>query len=375
MGRNPHFDEKHLPIEERMLARGWMDKPGAFALVDGQFGSTGKGLAEQVLALHVGYRATCVTTNAGPNSGHTIYDDQSGQKYVTKQIPSFNVALWRRPDRPNLYINGGAMLDPDILRHEANEFAISPFIHPAAAAILPEHKEINDGRILAIASTNKGTGPALAAKIMRDRFAVAENRHEFRDYAQLERVWDWTRDIVFVSTAQGYSLGLNSGFYPYTTCRECTVQQALADANIPARRLRKVLATYRTYPIRVGNTRAGFSGGHYPDQREIEWAELGVEPETTTVTRRVRRVFTWSDEQFIRSTRANEPDAVFLNFLNYFKSVLDAQTFLERVWRTYVQVMRRDPDFFMLGFGPRHTDVTVAFDLNEAMLQVAAKLN
>ena len=73
--------------------------------------------------------------------------------------------------------------------------------------------------------------------------------------------------------------------------------------------------TCRSYPIRVGNTDKGTSGGWYPDQQETTWEALGVEPELTTVTKRVRRVATWSWQQFTDAVRANEPDAIWLGFI------------------------------------------------------------
>ena len=371
-GPNPLYV---APIPERLRAKGWFSDYGAYVLVDGQFGSTGKGLAEQCLALMFGSRVTHVTTNAGPNSGHTTYDHDTGGKIITKQIPSFSTTLARLNRQPQLILNAGALVDPDILLAELRAFpGIRLQVHPHAAAILPEHKEAPISSILQVASTNKGTGPALAAKVLREKFAVVEHRHEFRRIPQSAANWNWDRHCVFVSTAQGFSLGLNSGFYPYTTCRECTVQQALADASIPARRLRKVIATYRTYPIRVGNTQAGSSGPGYPDQIELDWATLGVEPETTTVTGRVRRVFTWSDIQFTQSIQANEPDAFFLNFINYFKTVHEAQSFVVRVWELYKSVRGGDPDFIMLGFGPRHSDVACVLTKEEAMMAIAERM-
>src|SRR5690606_13722124 len=145
-------------------------------------------------------------------------------------------------------------------------------------------------------------------------YSLADKRH-------WDRPWRWERDVVFVETAQGFSLGLNSArFYPHVTTRECTVGQALADARIAPSRLRKVAACYRTYPIRVGNSpEGGYSGDVYPDQHETSFADMGQPEEMTTVTKRVRRLFTWSREQFRESVAANEPDVLFINFANYVR--------------------------------------------------------
>jgi adenylosuccinate synthase len=44
-----------------------------------------------------------------------------------------------------------------------------------------------------------------------------------------------------------------------------------------------------------------------------------VKPELTTVTKKVRRVFTWSWDQFTQSVIACQPSEVFLNFCNYLE--------------------------------------------------------
>jgi adenylosuccinate synthase len=265
---------------------------------------------------------------------------------------------------PRLYLNAGAMIDPVILYDELQHISGTElYIHPHAAVIRAKHYDAR-ASLDRIASTQKGTGPALADKIMREKFSVAENVHDLEGFT-LSRGDFLATGVIFLSTAQGMSLGINSGFFPFTTCRECTVQQALSDARMPARSLRKVIATFRTFPIRVGNTALGSSGGWYPDQQEISWKDLGVPPETTTVTGRQRRIATWSMRQFHECLAVNDPDALFINFLNYLKTPFEAAKFVTDLVNRYKQHMKRDPDFVMLGFGPKSTDVETAFHLDD----------
>jgi len=162
---------------------------------------------------------------------------------------------------------------------------------------------------------------------------------------------------VFVETAQGFSLGINSArFYPHTTSRECTVMQALSDARIPARMLKRSVACFRTFPIRVGNTVTGHSGGHYEDQAETRWEEIGQPPELTTVTKRVRRVFTWSRIQFRECIAANQPDLIFLNFCNYLREVGVSQR-VNEILDDYFHVTGRYPEAILGGFGPKCEDI------------------
>src|SRR5690554_3156172 len=72
---------------------GWFSVPGAYVSVDGQFGSTGKGVINGLLAELFPTRVDVVVSNAGPNSGHTAYLE--GEKIVLKQLPTFGVVARR----------------------------------------------------------------------------------------------------------------------------------------------------------------------------------------------------------------------------------------------------------------------------------------
>jgi adenylosuccinate synthase len=126
-----------------------------------------------------------------------------------------------------------------------------------------------------------------------------------------------------IEGAQGFSLGINSGFYPFCTSRDTGPARFLSDCAVPHTLLRIVVGTARTYPIRVGNTPGGFSGGGYFDQHELTWESLGLKPETTTVTGRERRIFSFSNQQILEAIQAFRPDCVFLNFCNYIGTADD----------------------------------------------------
>lgn len=357
------MSDQFAAIKDAFVRFGWFQFPGAYALVDGQFGSTGKGALATLIGALFGDKINIVTTNAGPNSGHVGYlpGGPESAKILTQQIPvAAAVAHVLFPRNPPLaYLNGGAVIDPRILANEALDYGFNYrnlWVHPNAAIIDPEYKD-DVPSLKAIASTNKGVGQAIARKVLRE-----DNVAKFRGGAlgPLPRVgvleWDWTKDVVLVETAQGFSLSINSGFFPFTTSRECTVMQAIADARIPVNRVRKTIMALRSYPIRVGNTAQGQSGGCYSDQKEIQWADIGAEPELTTVTKRVRRLFTWSRQQFREAVVANQPDVLFLNFFQYLKKPEQAP-FVLRLLQDYWDVMGTNPEFLLLGNGPRPEDV------------------
>lgn len=312
---------------------------GIHCVVDGQFGSTGKGvlaawLAEQAVLRGVKFQG--VISNAGPNSGHTFYDGNT--KHVLKQLPTFAVASYLIGESIPVFLSGGAVIDPEILTDEAICYpGIEIWVHPAAVVVDQSDKSAeHSGSVAAVAGTRSGTGAAIARKVLRDPSAVfgAYFLDNFLP-ANIKMGWPIGAAQVmefpyFMEISQGFSLGINQGFYPKTTSRECTVSQGLADAGLPPHSIEKVYLSMRTFPIRVGNVDGYDSGGGYSDQREINWSDIGVEPELTTVTKRPRRIFTWSDTQALAAMMANQPDFVFLNFMNYLKDE-EQGPFLERV--------------------------------------------
>lgn len=331
-----------------------MSKPGAFVLVDGQYGSTGKGLAAQVLAECAGHMFHAVTSNAGPNSGHTSYIN--GKKVVLQQLPTFGVACDHYGYVIPIYMNAGAIIDLDRMEEEIREYMHEDeavHIHPTAAVVTPEAIEAEKELKGAVGSTGKGTGGALAQKIMRNKGAVMQDHpRPWINYS----VMPYSPEAnYFVEVSQGFSLSINAGgFYPYCTSRDCTVAQALSDARLHPNDLRGSMMVLRTYPIRV----AGTSGGCYSDQEETSWEALGVEPEITTVTKKVRRVFTWSDIQYMAALQINRPTMLFFNFLNYLP-LKDVDDWVQEKISIYRIVMNRDPDLVLGGFGPRSEDVKV----------------
>jgi adenylosuccinate synthase len=180
------------------------------------------------------------------------------------------------------------------------------------------------------------------------------------DTLSLNREMSFGKTVV-VEVPQGFSLSLNaSGFYPYTTSRDCTLQQGLSDAGIHPRYFHRSMAVIRTYPIRVGNITdgngvIGYSGDVYLDQQETSWSALGQPEERTTVTKRVRRVFDFSAVQYWEMLEYSEPDYVFLNFLNYMNA--DQVRVLEERMDNVERSLRIKPVRFY-GYGPASHDIS-----------------
>lgn len=341
-----------MNLEIRHALDRWFEEPGAYVLVDGQYGSTGKGLIAGALAECFWQRVDFVVSNAGPNSGHTSY--YKNARIVLKQLPTFSVVARYSSlmqDRIVTMLSAGAVINRTVLRRELLAHNILRLdVHPAAAIIEEESVDLDQINVYNIASTGQGVGPALERKLRRVPEAIYAIQQPMEHYTR--------RGIYFLEIPQGHSLGINSGFYPHVTARECSASQALSDAGMPPSFHRKTIMSVRTFPVRVGNTENS-SGPHYEDQEETSWEALGVEPELTTVTGRVRRIFTWSHEQYRQALLVNDPSVVFLNFVNYLNEH-DVDNFvIDNVLRPYQNVFGRNPEAILLGFGPRSSDIFV----------------
>jgi adenylosuccinate synthase len=343
----------------------------ASVVIDGQFGSTGKGLAAAYQCLNdrnTQWSKVICTTNAAPNAGHTtVLSD--GTKFVTFHMPTMAVIRVE----PLIYLNAGAIIDMTVLKEEIETLKINPSritIHPNAAVITDEDKEYEKSKssgVTAIASTQKGVGRALAKKVMRESkvakdYALALSSMGITvgeiDLNSLMRN-GWAVDV---ETPQGMSLSLNNGFYPHCTSREVSVSQSLSDACIHPSYLGRTLAVIRTFPIRVGNIididgkTIGFSGGGYPDQVELDWSEFqGVEPEKTTVTQRIRRIFTFSETQYHVMMSRFKPDIIHMGFCDYLKSVDHFDHMMNKIRRVHA-THGRHPEI-LCSFGPSVDDV------------------
>ena len=135
------------------------------------------------------------------------------------------------------------------------------------------------------------------------------------------------------------------------------------------------MMTVRTFPIRVGNIVdetgqvLGYSGGVYPDQQEMTWEDFpNVAPERTTVTKRIRRIFTFSDQQYRDSVARLRPDIVHVGFCDYLRNIDE--------FKNLFNVMARANSYYgvsphvVCSFGPCTTDVV---DVAEAFQRISQK--
>jgi adenylosuccinate synthase len=300
-------------------------------ITDLQYGSTGKGLIAGVLAKRD--RVDTVVTAWAANAGHTFIDS-GGRKFVHTMLANGVVS----PSLQRVLIGPGSVIDPVNLLREINDCrdllgGVDILIHPHAAVITQEHRDREAGPMTKIGSTKKGVGEAAIQRIRRDpanqNIAATSIGPELDPFVctpiEYRNALDAAR-MVQVEGAQGFSLSMYHGFYPYCTSRDVTPAQILADCGIPVHWLTHVTGTLRTFPIRVANrygedgTMTGWSGPCYDDQYEMSWDQLGRSAELTTVTKLPRRLFSFSLKQLHDAVWQTGADELFLNFVNYLPS-------------------------------------------------------
>jgi len=338
-------------------------------IVDLQYGSTGKGLLVGYLAENGPYDA--VVTGWAPNAGHT-YIAKDGRKFIHTHLANGIVG----PAVRKVFLGPGSLINPAQLLEEIEQCRdiiekkdIQIYIHPHAAIVTERHIEEEAGPMTKIGSTKKGVGAAMIQRIRRnpDDQNVAAGCKELKDYVCT--VDEYRKELkdseyVLVEGAQGYGLSMYHGFYPFTTSRDVSIWQILADSGIQAAdvldkyKITKIraLGTCRTYPIRVANrfddqgTQVGYSGPCYDDQEEITFESIGQKTELTTVTKLPRRIFTFSGQQIKEAIDHNGVYEVFLNFVNYVRTEVELIDIIQRIERKDTQVR-------WIGTGPTYQDV------------------
>jgi adenylosuccinate synthase len=327
-------------VEERGLGIRMTSGSGKVTVVvGGQYGSESKGavtawLAEQIQGPLMAVRV------AGPNAGHTAVGVLDDKAWALRAIPAVAV----RNLQAGLVISAGSEVDPVVLADEIEQLEAAGYrvldrlwVDPQATWLGPEfiEQEKQLGIQARIGSTSKGIGAARAARIMRtadlvgDRLADDERlgkmgqlRVEF-DTAELLHQHLREGGDVLIEGTQGYGLGLHAGYYPQCTSSDCRAIDFLAMAGISpwATEVESVepWVVCRTFPIRV----AGNSG---PLHEETTWEQLAeesggyIQPERTTVTKKIRRVGRWDPHLVRRALAANGGPAttrLFLGFVDY----------------------------------------------------------
>lgn len=299
-------------------------------IVGGQFGSEAKGhitkrYIKNVLNLaKFSHRTVPLVFNvrvAGPNAGHSAMDKKK-RMWALRQVP---IGVVVDQSNVRLHIAAGSEVEMEVLLREIDNTEQAGLNSISRLSIDPEvtlidgnhHQTEADQRMQErIGSTGKGVGAARAERIMRTAKRLIDDPQAMDELTSRgvkihgltingihqESIRLGCSAEVVIEGTQGFGLGMHAGYYPQCTSSDCRAIDFLSMAGMspwdPAVNLFRVVVVTRVFPIRV----AGNSG---PLAYETSWEDLGLQPELTTVTRKVRRVAEWDSDLVKRAVAAN----------------------------------------------------------------------
>lgn len=358
-----------------------MGKERVVIIIDGQAGSCGKGKIAGYIALKENVNAA--VTNAFPNSGH-VFEDENGKRRVFRNIPVSSVN-----QRTQLFMGAGSEIDMEVLRKEYEENSDilkgrEIIVHPRVPIIEERHKEL-ERKCIRSGSTFKGGGACLAEKVMRDeRLIFFDKLGNIRsDETYVKKINEILENggSLLIEGSQGCDLDLNNGTdYPHVTSRQCSAAQMVADSGIPISAVSDIIMVIRPYPIRISNkTELGknISSGKYGQAKEINWKEINSRSradldeidftETTTVTKRIRRVFELDIERLKNNILINRPTEIALNFFEHLNADYCGvkgnykDIYITKYEREFISWLERELNvpITMLGTGPKNDEIII----------------
>lgn len=305
-----------------------------FVIYGGQYGSEGKGSAAEWLLKHGRHvdepsrpkydpdRKLVAIGENSPNSGHTC---SLGK---TRNIPASSFFAESVVLGPDSAVNIPVLMqDLDSIKTATGKVP-RLYIHEHAALVgeYDGKLEFTDGMVERVSSTGSGSGAARAYRkcyLRRADAAIGNNKHlvekaniggyeivllnRFQFIHLLEQLRNC--DCVF-ECSQGTLLDVNWGIYPFVTSRT-TLPRVSIERNGLATLPWEYFGVFRTYPIRTGGP-SGPTGAP-----ETSFADIKVPDEIASVTKRIRRVFGFSRDDFWLSMNLTRPAHVMFTHLDY----------------------------------------------------------
>jgi adenylosuccinate synthase len=288
----------------------------------GQYGSEGKGSAAEWLLKFTkrdGKQLVAIGENS-PNSGHTCTLGK------TRNLPAASYFA------DTVILGPDSAIDYDVVLEDLAAIKLATgkvprlYIHENAAVVDDADREAekSDGIVDRVSSTGSGSGSARAffKGYMRYPDAVIGNHAHgkltdagyqviiLNRFQYIETIRSLIDEDCIFECSQGTLLDINWGVYPYCTSRSTLPQVAIQRNALDTLRW-AYFGVYRTYPIRTGGP-SGPTGG-----AELSWEAIGKTPEIATVTKRTRRVFKFSRDDFYLSLQLTKPACVMFTHLDY----------------------------------------------------------
>lgn len=304
-------------LRSDLESHGWFNSPGAYIAVDGQYGTTQKGLLFSMLAEAGAGKINVVMSNSDGTESIYAQCPVTETDLTTKSVPISSIIIKNLSEKlkydggslviPLSYLCGGAQLRPKILLEEIEKYNMSGkiWIHPHA--IVKEDYNLEETSVVYFSKN-----PSKHLTYHNIVHNVAKS------------------SVIFIEGFGGFSLGRYSGFYPICLPKECTTAQVLADTRISVGNLKKVAASYDTFPTRSGD------GSYYPDQEG----------------------FSWSWKQFSEGLIINQPNLLLIDNIEHLKKE-ERIVFLEKVKEIYIQNLNRPVETIVLGYGSKNSDLYI----------------
>jgi len=286
----------------------------------GQFGSEGKGKTSHYFAKE--QNAKAVIRVGGPNSGHTVIDN-NGNAVIFKHLPTSAIIK----DVKSV-LTAGHYINLAILKNEialANIDIDDLYIDPFAVMVTEANIEEEQKGSLKenIGSTGSGLGSAVKNRIERRNDVVfAKDIDYLKPF--IKETNPYLRGLlkngerIIIEGTQGFGLSLlHSNIFPFCTSRDTSAAAFVSEAGLSPMDVDDVIMVIRTFPIRVG----GNSG---PLKNETTWEEVTqiAKSETpiqefTSVTKKIRRVAHFDGDIVKRAISYNQPTKIVLNHADY----------------------------------------------------------
>lgn len=293
---------------------------GVSVVVGGQYGSEGKGKVALHFAKKLKIKAAVKVS--GTNSGHTVYASD-GVAHIFRVLPTACIL-------PDVYciFPAGCYFQPELLFKECEAIRFDKsrlMINPNAGIITPEIsvEEKETDLKESIGSTLSGTGLATYHRVACDgKFVMARDIPELWPYlsdtTRVMRGWLDHKENILIEGGQGFGLSyFHTPEWPYCTSRDTTASGFVADAGLSPLDVDNIIMVLRSYEIRV----AGNSG---PMAHETTWEQVTKDAksptpitEKTSVTKKTRRVGYFDYDLVAGAVRANDPNIVVMNFMDY----------------------------------------------------------
>jgi adenylosuccinate synthase len=265
------------------------------AVLGGSFGDEGKGRIVHYLSTN--YDWIC-KYNGGANAGHTIYTNS--KKYVHHLVPSIDL----QNSKAKGFLGSGMVIDLDALYDELSALekdfpGVSNriYIDPDAFVVIQDYKDIDKAQNGHIGTTNRGIGPAYAAKVSRngikvrnyldDRSGITSKLKDMGvqfAYALSMKEELLSSQILF-EASQGVMLDINHGTYPYVSSSDCTASGIYSSGFGFA-------APSTVYGVLKGGYATKVGNGPFPTELDGKFADELRErgKEYGAVTKRPRRI-------------------------------------------------------------------------------------